>query len=115
MSNRVTYPQLVLTITRSYNNVLEIIHSYNLIYLRTFEENLKQQRESGSNHVQTLDAFYNSWLKLIDREIDTELKSNNFKSLLSDYTNSVVELHASYRKLGYPMDYFDWLFYIFRQ
>src|SRR5437660_2341601 len=107
MSNPVTYPRLMLTLTKSYNNMLEIIHSYNLIYLRKFEEILKQQRESGNDYVKKLDAFYNSWLKFIDREIDTELKSNNFKSLVSDYTNSVVELHASYRKLGYHMDYFD--------
>ena len=30
-------------------------------------------------------------------------------SSIFDYTNSVVEIHASYRKLGYPVDYFDWI------
>src|SRR5205085_5688189 len=103
MSNPVTYAQLMLTLTKSFNYMLEIIHYYNSIYRRTLE-NLNKQRESGNNHIKRLDAFYNSWLQLIDIEIDTELKSNNFKSLLSDYTNSVVELHASYRKIGYPMD-----------
>ena len=107
MSNPVTYPQLIPTVTKSFNYMLEIIHHYNSIYRRTFEENLKNQRESGNNHIKRLDTFYNLWLQLIDIELDTELKSNNFKSLVSDYTNSVVELHASYRKLGYHMDYFD--------
>jgi len=98
-----------------YNNILEIIHAYNLIYLRTFEENLNKQRESGDNRCERLNTFYNSWLKLTDREIDKELKSDSFKLLLSDYTNSVVDLHASFRKLGYPVDYFDWISDISRQ
>jgi hypothetical protein len=37
-----------------------------------------------------------SWSKLVDREIDRELKSDDFESLLADYTNSLVELHGLY-------------------
>jgi polyhydroxyalkanoate synthase len=90
--------------------MIQIIHAYNLIYLRTFEENFSKPREG-----KRLNDFYNSWLKLMDGEVDKELKSDSFKSLLSDYTDSLVELHASFRKLGCPTEYFDWISDIARQ
>jgi hypothetical protein len=79
-------------------------HVYNLIYFKTFKENFEQQDPIYT----TTTSFYNSWMKLMDREINKELKSYSFKSLLTDYTNSIIEVHSLYRKLGYPVDYFDW-------
>src|ERR671923_1711104 len=103
--------RLIPAIINSYSNVLKITHVYNLTYLRTFEENLDKQRGAGKK----LYSFYDSWMKLLDKEIDKELRSDDFKSLLADYTDSVIRLHALYRKLGYPVDYFDWTLDLFRQ
>ena len=109
--NPLTYFQLKPTLAESYSNALKMSHFYNLIYFKTFKEIFEQQDPID----RTTKPFYNSWMKLMDREINKELKSDSFKSLLTDYTNSIIKLHSLYRELGYPVDYFDWLLDLFRR
>jgi len=57
-----------------------------------------------------LEAFYNEWLRLLDKELDIKLKSSSFTSLLSRYVNLLVELRTILREAGYPVYYIGWLF-----
>ncbi len=61
-------------------------------------------------------ALYKTWLKLTDKELQKELKSEHFTSLLSKYVDSLIELHSAYRRIaGYPIDYLDRLVDSYRQ
>ena len=44
------------------------------------------------------------------RELEGELKSEYFTSLLSKYTQSLLELRSFFKNMGYPMGYLDWMF-----
>jgi polyhydroxyalkanoate synthase len=95
---------------------------YYLTYLRTFEKAVKEEREdvieatmggggkgtiSSSNR---LELIYNRWLKNTDEQLEVELKSEHFVSLLSRYVQSLIELRSAFKKAGYPIDYLDQLF-----
>jgi polyhydroxyalkanoate synthase subunit PhaC len=56
------------------------------------------------------ETFYKEWLRLSDRNLDNELKSSSFTSLLAQYISTLVELRTILRKAGYPVYYFGWLF-----
>ena len=81
---------------------------YDSIYFRSFQEASK--KINGSITTKTTETFYNEWLRLSDRNLDNELKSSSFTSLLARYINVLVELCAILRNAGYPVDYFRWLF-----
>ena len=59
---------------------------------------------------ESVETFYNEWLRISDRNLDNELKSSNFTSLLAQYVNVLVELRTILRKASYHVYYFDWLF-----
>jgi polyhydroxyalkanoate synthase len=95
--------QLIPTFAEAYLNSLQLINSYSSIYLRAFEGAIKEKDSRGIKPT----LLYEAWIKLVDKELQKELKSEYFLSLLSDYTNSLIELHFAYRRAGYPVDYFD--------
>jgi polyhydroxyalkanoate synthase len=102
---------------------------YNSIYFDTFYEALS---EGNRQLVETLrtkisegnttlidmnlaifDYFssnYDRWLKGMDKEFATVLRSDEFLSSLSEYVSSLVDLRSIYRQAGYPVDYNDILF-----
>ena len=47
----------------------------------------------------------------MDRELEHELGSNQFTSTLTQYMNSTIALRSTYRRLGFPIEYYDILFY----
>jgi polyhydroxyalkanoate synthase subunit PhaC len=112
----------VCTALRTKNGNLEIIPKliqafvtgfqlnsvYDSIYFRSFQEASK--KINGSITTKTTETFYNEWLRLSDRNLDNELKSSSFTSLLARYINVLVELRTILRNAGYPVDYFRWLF-----
>jgi len=83
---------------------------YDSIYFRSFQAS---KTINGSITTKTTETFYNEWLRLSDRNLDNELRSNSFTSLLARYINVLVELRRILRKAGYPVDYFRWLYYSF--
>src|ERR671930_41760 len=101
--------------TDIYTTSLKIIYTYNSIYFRTFKEKVDEKVNNEKNNgwnSKSLDVLYNSWLKSVDRELDRELKSDYFGSLLYKYVNSLVELRSMYKKIAgkYFVDYFDFIF-----
>ncbi|HEX6029739.1 MAG TPA: hypothetical protein VFY64_11930, partial [Nitrososphaeraceae archaeon] len=107
-----SYFQLIPKSTELFNNSIQLFNYYNSIYFRTFQQVLKKKEEEGesSSKLDDIENFYNAWLKIMDREFDKELKSISFTSLLSKYIDSVTDLHSLYRRIGFPVDYFDWMF-----
>lgn len=81
---------------------------YNSISFRSFEE--AYIKRNGNMTTESVETFYNEWLRISDRNLDNELKSSNFTSLLAQYVNVLVELRTILRKASYPVYYFDWLF-----
>jgi polyhydroxyalkanoate synthase len=79
---------------------------YNSISFRSFEE--AYIKRNGNMTTESVETFYNEWLRISDRNLDNELKSSNFTSLLAQYV--LVELRTILRKASYPVYYFDWLF-----
>jgi polyhydroxyalkanoate synthase len=80
---------------------------YNSIYLRAFQQAIK---EITMEKDKTISDLYDRRLNLIDKEVNRELKSESFVSLLSRFMNSSLDLRAALRRAGYPAQYFDWLF-----
>src|SRR5215213_3084686 len=108
-----SYFQLIPKSTELFNNSIQLFNHYNSIYFRTFQQVLKkneQEEGDASNELDNIENFYNAWLKIMDRELDKELKSTSFTSLLSEYIDSVTDLHSLYRRTGFPVDYIDWMF-----
>jgi polyhydroxyalkanoate synthase len=109
--------QLGTTFAEVYINSLQLMNTYGSIYLRAFEEMVQEKvnifgKDTKGESITTL---YDTWIKLTDKELQKELKSEQFLSLLSKYADSLVELHSAYRVAGYPIDYFDLLLDSYKQ
>ena len=116
----------VSILMNAYLDGLQLSSIYNLIYLRAFEEAVAEQRmdvfgeettttvmstaNRGTLFSNKLELTYNRWLNNVDKELERELKSEHFTLLLSNYTLLLLELHSLFRKIGYPIDYLDWMF-----
>jgi polyhydroxyalkanoate synthase subunit PhaC len=113
MNQTLSYFQLIPKSTEVFNNGIQLFNYYNSIYFRTFQQVLKRketQKADGSSKLEDIEAFYNAWLNTMDKEFDKELKSISFMSSLSKYIDSVIDLHSLYRRVGFPVDYVDWMF-----
>ena len=100
---------------------LRLVNMYNSVYLRAFEKAVEEERENvieaamggggkGTISSNTLESIYNRWLKNADEQLEVELKSEHFASLLSRYTQLLQEQRSFFRKAGYPIEYLDRLF-----
>jgi polyhydroxyalkanoate synthase len=108
----------------SYNAYLygiRLMNIYNAIYLRAFQKTVEEEREEvieatmgggskGTIADNLMESIYNRWLKNVDDELEVELKSEHFTSVLSKYTQSLLDLRALFGKAGYPIEYFDRIF-----
>ena len=113
MNQILSYFQLIPKSTEVFNNGIQLFNYYNSIYFRTFQQVLKRketEKADGSSKLDDIVAFYNAWLKIMDKEFDRELKSISFMSSLSNYIDSIIDLHSLYRRAGFPVDYIDWIF-----
>lgn len=113
--------QYISTSIDAYLHGLRLLNKYNSIYLRAFQKAVEEEREEvveatmggggkGTLLHNTMESIYNKWLKNTDDELEAELKSEQFASLLSRYTQLLLELRTAFRKAGYPIDYLDRLF-----
>ncbi len=113
--------QYMSTYFDAYLHGLRLANTYNSIYLRAFQKAVEEEREEvidatmggggkGTLGANWLESIYHRWLKNADEELDAELKSAHFISLLSRYTQLLLEQRSFFRKGGYPVDYFDRLF-----
>jgi polyhydroxyalkanoate synthase subunit PhaC len=112
MNQILSYFQLIPKSTEVFNNGIQLFNYYNSIYFRTFQQVLKRketEKTDGSSKLDDIEAFYNAWLKIMDKEFDKELKSISFMSSLSNYIDSIIDLHSLYRRAGFPVDYIDWM------
>jgi polyhydroxyalkanoate synthase subunit PhaC len=101
-------PRIILKIIQAYVTGFQLNSIYNSIYFRSFQE--AYNKRNGSIATKSAETFYNEWLRLSDRNLDNELKSSSFTSLLAQYISAFVELRTILRKAGYPVYYFGWLF-----
>lgn len=113
--------QYVSTSINAYLHGLRLANMYNSIYLRAFEKTVEEEREEvieatmggggkGTISYNMIESIYNKWLKNVDERLEVELKSEHFASVLSRYTQLLLELRSFFRKAGYPVDYLDQLF-----
>lgn len=92
---------------QSYVTAFQLSSIYNSIYFTAFRE--VYSKSNGNILTKSVEAFYNEWLRLLDKELDIKLKSSSFTSLLSRYVN-LLELRTILREAGYPVYYIGWLF-----
>lgn len=111
-------------LTNAYLNSLQILNIYNLTYLRAYSKAITEERngEIGDATVvihagnkettfqNSVELTYNRWLNNVDHELEGELKSERFTSILSSYVHSLLELRSVFEKVGYPIGYLDWMF-----
>ena len=113
--------QSTSTFFDAYLDGLRLANTYNSIYLRAIEKAVEEEREDvieatmggvdkGTISSNRLESLYNRWLKKTDEQLEGELKSEYFTSLLSKYTQSLLELRSFFKNMGYPMGYLDWMF-----
>jgi polyhydroxyalkanoate synthase len=99
-----TIPKII----QAYVTGFQLNSIYSSIYFRTFQE--AYNKRNGNITTKSAETFYKEWLRLCDRNLDNELKSSSFTSLLAQYISTLVELRTNLRKEGYPVYYFGWLF-----
>lgn len=115
--------------SKAYTQGYRLSSFYNSIYFDTFYEalsegnrqlveTLKTKISEGNTalidiNLAIFDYFssnYDRWLKGMDKEFATVLRSDEFLSSLSEYVSSLVDLRSLYKQAGYPVDYNDILF-----
>jgi polyhydroxyalkanoate synthase len=114
--------QSVSTFLDIYLYGLRLANVYNSIYLQAFQKAVTEEREDvteatmggegskGTISYNMIESIYSRWLKNVDEELEAELKSEHFTSLLSRYTQLLLEQRSFFRKTGYPIEYLDGLF-----
>jgi polyhydroxyalkanoate synthase subunit PhaC len=116
--------QLMSILMKAYLDGLRLSNIYNLSYLQAFEKAVAEDRKdvigeattaksdgnTGILSLNKIESTYNRWLKNVDKELEKELKSEDFISVLSSYTQSLLELRSFFEKMGYPVAYLDWMF-----
>jgi hypothetical protein len=114
--------QSASTFLDTYLYGLRLANVYNSIYLQAFQKAVTEEREDiteatmggegskGTISYNMIESIYSRWLKNVDEEPEAELKSKHFTSLLSRYTQLLLEQRSFFRKAGYPIDYLDHLF-----
>jgi poly[(R)-3-hydroxyalkanoate] polymerase subunit PhaC len=95
---------------QSYVIGMQLNSIYNSVYFRSFGEASNNKENWNEITRRASETTYNEWLTFCDRNLDNELKSSRFTSLLSQYVNLLVELRTTLRESGYPVYYFGWLF-----
>lgn len=100
------YLELMAAVVEAQIRGFKLMSIYNIVYLRAFQK-MTGDNDDGTS---TTKSFYKQWLRHVDKELERELRSAGFTSALSRYMDSLVELHSTYRRAGFPADYFDWLF-----
>jgi polyhydroxyalkanoate synthase subunit PhaC len=100
--------EIIPKVIQAYIAGFQLNSIYNSISFRSFQE--AYIKRIGNITTESVETFYNEWLRLSDRNLDDELKSRSFTSLLAEFVNVLVELRTILRKAGYPVYYFDWLF-----
>ena len=98
-ANQEILPRLL----EAYSNWISITSYYNSIYFKAFQLVAKEEGTQQKN-------FYEKWLQITDEELETELRSEGFTSVLSKFVNAHIELRRVMRDAGYPVHYFGWLF-----
>lgn len=113
MDSYARFFKIIPKLTEIYTTGFELFSIYNSIYSKAFQqasmmncgEELELEAVGNNNN-----TFYDRWRVLSDKQLDKELKSDSFTSLLSRYMDSLVELHSTLRQIGYPVYFSRWLF-----
>ena len=102
--------KIIPTLTEIYTTGFESFCIYNSIYFKAFQQasmmNCGEELELEAVENNNNNTFYDRWRVLSDKQLDKELKSDSFTSLLSRYIDSLVELHSALRQIGYPVLFF---------
>ena len=98
--------QILFNLLEVCNNWTKLNSEYLSIYVDTFLRTASEFRKPGQ-----WTEFYDSWFSNMDRELEHELRSNQFTNTLTQYMNSMIALRSTYRRLGIPIEYYDILFY----
>ncbi|MGA9842038.1 MAG: hypothetical protein WBQ25_06955, partial [Nitrososphaeraceae archaeon] len=90
---------IIPKITEIYTTGFELFSVYNSIYFKAFQASMMNRGEELELEAVGNDnkSFYDRWRVLSDKQLDKELKSDSFTSLLSRYMDSLVELHSTLR------------------
>ncbi|MEP0824271.1 MAG: alpha/beta fold hydrolase [Nitrososphaera sp.] len=114
--------QLTLPFLDAYLHGIRLANAYYSVYLRSFERAVTEERNAmaeavtewgrgkGTGSYNMVQSIYNKWLANVDKELEAELKSEHFTSLLARYTQLLLDQRSIFRKAGYPVDYMDRLF-----
>ena len=108
-----SFLKIIPLLMETYTTGFELFSFYSLIYFKAFQQvsmmncskELKLQAVGNNNS-----TFYDRWRVFSDKQLDNELKSVSFTSLLSRNMDSLVQLHSTLRQMGYPVYFSRWLF-----
>ena len=116
--------------TNTYLHGYRLSTFYNSVYMDTFYKSFKESNRQLFEEIRTKmregkpssltemnlltfnysSSNYDRWIKDMDKEFATVLRSDEFLSILSKYVDSVVDLHSIYRQAGFPVDSIDTFF-----
>ena len=104
--------KIIPSLMEIYTTGFELLSVYNSIYFKAFQqasmmncgEELELEAVGNNNN-----TFYDRWRVHSDKQLDKELKSDSFTSLLPRYMDSLVELYSTLRQIGYPVYFSRWL------
>jgi hypothetical protein len=100
--------EIVQKLTQLYVTGFSLNSIYNSTYLKALQKALSIRSKPTEEN-----CYYDEWLSFSAKELEVKLKSREFTSLLSQYINSVVKLRTILIELGYPVYYYESLFYFY--
>lgn len=99
------YSDFLSKVTQVQLSAIEMNEFYSSVYFKSFQEATVLAREHAS--------LYKTWLDITETKLDAVLRLDSFTSTLSKFVNSLVDLLAVLRNMGYPVLYMDWLLDMF--
>jgi polyhydroxyalkanoate synthase subunit PhaC len=97
------FPSVLPAWTNAYTDYIELFSFYNNLYIKSYYDALKEFDSTNS-------SLYEAWLHHTDKELEQELRSEEFISLLSRFVTSFVELRSVFKDNNFPVEYFDKIF-----
>lgn len=112
MKTTPSFPQIFPAMFELYVNSIKVNQFYADLFARTFRQAVdivssqqEKAQEKGNNI-----SLYEVWLKLTDAELEKDLRSEPFLTLISNLTKAGVNLRKDMREAGFPVLFLDWLF-----
>jgi len=87
---------------RFLTSFMRLNSEYGATYLDSLKQSIEQNKENFDPK-----SFYESLANNIDDNLNRELRSKRFTSILSEYVNSLIDYRETQKRISIPVQYYD--------